>query len=289
MVYRPGTILGGSIEFDCGQERAISYFLEPVLILAPLSKFAFKLTLTGLTATTEDTSIDIFRTVYLKLLGKFGVNDGLDLKIVKRGSPPLGGGEVHFSCPVLTSLSCVDLSDAGRIKKIRGIAAVTRISPQTSNRLVESCRSLLNTFIPDIYIYADVYKGDEAGLSPGFGISLVAESTTGAMVHSDRIGEAGSTPEDVGKKASKVLLTEIAKGGFVSSKANWFMLILMSLTVDHLNRVTFGTLGETDYTLIDNIKSLLGVSFKIKRPSASSALYLSCIGSGYINFNQRMH
>ena len=86
------------------------------------------------------------------------------VKIVKRGSPPLGGGEVHFVCPVITSLNNVNFSDPGRIKRIRGIAAVTRISPQASNRLVESARSLLNAFIPDIYIYSDVYKGEEAGL-----------------------------------------------------------------------------------------------------------------------------
>ena len=63
----------------------------------------------------------------------------------------------------MTSLKNVLLEDPGRIKRIRGIAAVTRVSPQTSNRLVESSRSVLNTFIPDIYIYSDVFKGEEAG------------------------------------------------------------------------------------------------------------------------------
>lgn len=289
VVFRPGTILGGSLDFDCGLDRAISYFLEPVLVLAPLSKFAFKLKLTGLTAHTDDTSIDIVRTVSMKLLSKFGVADGLDIKIIKRGSPPLGGGEIHFTCPILTSLSNVDLSDSGRIKKIRGIAAVTRISPQTSNRLVESGRSILNTFIPDIYIYSDIYKGEEAGLSPGFGISLVAESTTGALIHADRIGEAGSTPEEVGKKTAKALLVEIAKGGFISTKTNGLVLILMSLTIDNLNKLVVGNLSEKDYVLIEEIKAFLGVSFKLKRPTDDGPLYVSCLGSGYINFNQRMH
>ena len=150
VVFKPGSILGGSLNFDCGTDRCISYFLEPALILAPFSKFAFKLNLTGLTSHEEDTSIDIVRTVFIKILGIFGATEGLDLKILKRGSPPLGGGEIYFSCPVLSSLNNVDLSDSGRVKKIRGIAAVTRISPQASNRLVESCRSVLNTFIPDI-------------------------------------------------------------------------------------------------------------------------------------------
>lgn len=288
VTFKPGSILGGSLSFDCGLERGIGYFLEPVLILAPFSKFAFKLSLTGMTAHEEDTSIDIMRTVFIKILGMYGVNDGLDLKITKRGSPPLGGGEVSFTCPVVSSLQNADLSDIGRVKRIRGIAAVTRISPQASNRLVESCRSVLNTFIPDIYIYSDVYKGPEAGQSPGFGISLVAETTTGGLIHSDLIGKAGLTPEEIGRKASKKLLSEIAGGGFFSSKSNYFVLILMALTLDNVNKVSLRNLKEEDKSLMADIKKLLGVSYRSIHNEESGNYIVSCVGSGYINFNQRM-
>ena len=288
VTFKPGSILGGSLNFDCGLERGISYFLEPVLLFAPFSKFAFKLNLTGLTAHEEDTSIDIIRTVFIKIIGMFGVTDGLDLKITKIGSPPLGGGEVSFTCPVVSSLQNADLSDIGRVKRIRGIAAVTRISPQASNRLVESCRSVLNTFIPDIYIYSDVYKGPEAGQSPGFGISLVAETTTGGLIHSDLIGKAGLTPEEIGRKASKKLLTEIAGGGFFSSKSNYFVLILMALTLDNVNKVSLRNLKEEDKVLITDIKNLLGVSFRSIHNEENGNYLVSCVGSGYVNFNQRM-
>lgn len=274
--------------FDCGLERGIGYFLEPILLIAPFSKFAFKLSLTGLTSHHEDPSIDIIRTVFIKILGMFGVVDGLDLKILKRGSPPLGGGEVSFSCPVLNSLKNVDLSDIGRVKRIRGIAAVTRISPQASNRLVESCRSVLNTFIPDIYIYSDVFKGPEAGQSPGFGISLVAESTTGSLLHSDLIGNAGVTPEEVGLKASKKLLFEIAGGGFVSAKSNSFVLILMTLTPDNVNKICLRALKDEDKLIMKDITTIFGVSFRSVHNINSKNYIISCVGSGHINFNQRM-
>ena len=29
--------------------------------------------------------------------------------------------------------------------------------------MIEASRSVLNRFIPDIYLYSDVYKGDESG------------------------------------------------------------------------------------------------------------------------------
>lgn len=218
----------------------------------------------------------------------FGVNEGLDLKILKRGSPPLGGGEVSFSCPVVSNFQNIDLSDAGRVKKIRGIAAVNRISPQTSNRLVESCRSVLNTFIPDIYIYSDVFKGQEAGNSPGFGVSLVAETTTGGLIHFDLIGKAGVTPEEVGRKASRKLLVEIAGNGYFSSKSNYFVLILMALTLDNVNKVCLRSMNEEDKLIMAEIKLILGVSYRSIHNEKSGNYLVSCVGSGYTNFNQRM-
>lgn len=228
------------------------------------------------------------RTVSIKVLGLFGVNEGLDLKILKRGSPPLGGGEVSFSCPVVSTLQNVDLSDSGRVKRIRGIAAVTRISPQASNRLVESCRSVLNTFIPDIYIFSDVYKGPEAGQSPGFGVSLVAETTTGGLIHYDLIGKAGITPEEVGRKASKKLLVEIAGNGFFSAKLNYFVLILMALTLDNVNKVCLRSVKEEDKLIMAEIKTLLGVSYRCSHNEENNNYLITCVGSGYTNFNQRM-
>ena len=39
----------------------------------------------------------------------------------------------------------------------------TRVSPQFANRMVDAARSVLNRYIPDIYLYTDVYKGEDSG------------------------------------------------------------------------------------------------------------------------------
>jgi RNA 3'-terminal phosphate cyclase len=102
------------------------------------------------------------------------------LKIKKRGSPPLGGGEVLFFCPIVKQVKTLNFVEIGKIKRIRGIAYATslliiptllkipcrhavRVSPQFSNRMIEAARSVLNRYIPDIYLYSDVYKGEESG------------------------------------------------------------------------------------------------------------------------------
>lgn len=51
----------------------------------------------------------------------FGVFS-LSRQVVKRGMAPGGGGQVFFSCPACRSLKPVQLTDPGKIKRIRGVA-----------------------------------------------------------------------------------------------------------------------------------------------------------------------
>lgn len=57
ILYRPGAIEGGRIEHDCGTDRSISYFLEPMVALAPFSKKPFVLILQGITTDHIDPSV----------------------------------------------------------------------------------------------------------------------------------------------------------------------------------------------------------------------------------------
>ena len=103
--------------------------------------------------------------------------------------------------------------DTGKIRRIRGTAYSTRVSPQTPGRIVESARSILNQFLPDVYIFADACKGQSCGKSPGFGCCLVAESTNENVKISAEVmsktkddTRAQLTAEDLGKQAAIELL-----------------------------------------------------------------------------------
>jgi RNA 3'-terminal phosphate cyclase-like protein len=48
-------------------------------------------------------------------------------KIKKRGSPPLGGGEVLFLCPIVKQVKTLNFVEFGKIKRIRGIAYATSL------------------------------------------------------------------------------------------------------------------------------------------------------------------
>lgn len=59
------------------------------------------------------------------------------------------------------------MQDSGMVKRIRGTACSIRVSPAIANRIVESAKSVLLKFLPDVYIYIDHHRGSTSGKSPG--------------------------------------------------------------------------------------------------------------------------
>ncbi|KII88345.1 hypothetical protein PLICRDRAFT_140467 [Plicaturopsis crispa FD-325 SS-3] len=292
ILLKPGIIAGGPVTHECPLSRSIGYFLEPVIMLAPFSKKPLQLTIRGITTDEHDLSADLIRTVTLPHLQLFGISDGLELRIKRRGSAPLGGGEVQFLCPVVKQVKTINFVDPGRIKRIRGIAHAVRVNPQFSNRMIEASRSVLNRYIPDIYLYSDVYKGEDSGKSPGYALSLMAESTTSAIHCSEAVSQPGVSPEDTALLATRALLNEVRRGGCVDQKHQIFVLLMMVLGSEDVGRCRMGEPTLRTIQFLRDVKNFFGASFKIvpadPSDSSSSELLYSCYGTGYVNSNRTL-
>ncbi|EGN93302.1 hypothetical protein SERLA73DRAFT_98058 [Serpula lacrymans var. lacrymans S7.3] len=290
ILIKPGIILGGPVSHDCPLSRSIGYFLEPLVMISPFAKKPFELTLRGITSDENDLSADLIRTVTLPHLQLFGISDGLELRIKKRGSPPQGGGEVQFLCPVVKQAKTLNFVDPGKIKRIRGIAHAVRVTPQFSNRMIEASRSVLNRYIPDVYLYSDVYKGEESGKSPGYGLTLTAESTTSALYCSEAISKPGVPPEDIAMTATHALLAEIRRGGCIDRNHQCLVLLMMILGSEDVGRCRMGEPTARTIQFLRDIKDFFGISFKIvpvaSEDDSSTQLLFSCYGSGYVNINR---
>ncbi|KAI3637895.1 hypothetical protein MIR68_004544 [Amoeboaphelidium protococcarum] len=286
--YKPGALMGGRLEFDCELDKSIGYFLEPILALAPFTKNPINIQLYGITNDEQCITVDLIRTVLLPQLTRYGLEGTIELQIKRRGARPNGGGHVQFKCANTRTLKSIQFTDEGRIRKIRGVAYAARVSPQNSNRMVESSRVLLNKFIPDVYIYSDVYKGVESGKSAGYGLSLVAESTSGALICAENMALAGQTPEDVGLRAAKLLYNEISRGGCVDSKSQWLNLLLMAFGPEDVSKIRVGSeLTKLTIAFLRDLKELTGVQFKIVRDKSSDTILMSCVGIGFINYAKK--
>ncbi|KAH9515416.1 rRNA-processing endoribonuclease [Bulinus truncatus] len=312
LIYRPGLLLGGRLEHDCDVSRSIGYYLEMLMCLAPFTKEPLHAVLRGVTSDKDDASVDLLKLSVFPVLKRFlGTDEGLELKINKRGSAPEGGGEVLFTCPCRQKLRPLKFTQPGKIKRIRGVAWATRVSPAFVNRLVDSARGVLNQFLTDVYIHTDHMKGSQSGKSPGFGLTLVAETTEGAFLAAEDVcsargsGEAPTVPEDLGKKTAISLLKEIHRGGCVDSTSQGLTALLMVLGQQDVSKVQMGELTPYSIQFLRYIKDFFQVTFSIKvdkKPVAAKSddpdeeeeelkvgadkLILTCVGVGYANVSK---
>lgn len=274
LLYRPGLITGSAPgtgassgvlrhEVPAG-DRGISYFLIPLCMLAPFSKAPINVLFTGpgviTSATTSgDMSADSVRTAILPLYAHFGISNNLELRIITRSNPGPGGeggaGEVQLVFGHQVRLpKTIHLLNPGRVKKIRGVAYSTGVSASNNARMIEAARGVLNSMTSDTYIFSDVSSAPfipstdrnnpkaKTKIGLGFGLSLVAESSTGALYSADIISppSGGEAPEDIGRKCALQLLETVSQGGVVSLAAAPTVLSLMAMGSEDVGRVQLG-------------------------------------------------
>ncbi|XP_009331834.1 PREDICTED: RNA 3'-terminal phosphate cyclase-like protein [Pygoscelis adeliae] len=298
LYYQPGLLYGGSLEHDCSPSRSIGYYLESLLCLAPFMKHPLKIVLRGVTNDQVDPSVDVLKATALPLLKKFGIDgESLEIKINRRGMPPKGGGEILFACPVRKVLQPIQFTDPGKIKRIRGTAYSVRVSPQMANRMVESARSILNKFLPDIYIYTDHMKGVSSGKSPGFGMCLTAETINGTILSAELASNpqgqgAAVLPEELGQNCAKLLLEEVYRGGCVDSTNQSLALLLMTLGQRDVSKVLLGPLSPYTIEFLRHLRSFFQIMFKIetKTPEeehmGGEKVLMTCVGIGFSNLSK---
>ncbi|KFM57814.1 RNA 3'-terminal phosphate cyclase-like protein, partial [Stegodyphus mimosarum] len=297
--YTPGILLGGKLQHNCCIQRSISYYLEPLLCLAPFCKKPLHITLRGITNDSMDPTVDAIKLSSLPVLKRFIIkDDDLEIKIISRGMAPEGGGEVLFRCPVVNNIRPFKCLDAGKVKRVRGVAYSVRVSPAMASRMVDAAKGILLKFLPDVYIYTDHYKGKNSGKSPGFGLTLVAETTAGVFYCGEAVskpsgsGEAFIVPEDIAKQACHNLLEEIYRGGFVDSNNQSLACLFMALGTTDVSKLKTGPLSPYTIQFLRHIEDFCQLRMKLetdqneKLQLGTHKVILTCVGIGYTNISR---
>lgn len=220
----------------------------------------------------------------------------LTTQILRRGSSPLGGGQVHFISPgrsPLLHLPTLHFTTAQRIISIRGIATSTKLPAQMTTRLATSAKNVLTTFLPPsrIQIYSDPARGN-AG-SPGYGICLVAETASGVLYTAERTcpetPTENTTPEDIAEQCAHMLLTEIAQGGCVDSFAAPMVTICCAALNGNKGDVGRTVLGngcvesESWLNVVRDLKMFFGVEGRFEPEANGNGLLCRWVGTGWVN------
>ena len=268
----PGTITnnyGDNFTFETDRSRCITYYCEGLIPISFFGKESLHISLTGITNNDIDCSVDSFQMSTCLLMQKLIVGDNVEFKIKKRGVLPNGKGEVYFKIPIVTNFAPFDWKDEGKIKRVRGIAFTSKLQSSYSRALIDSCRGVLNNFLPDVYIMNDNYKDKNLNeISPGYGLSLCAETKNGFYLCSDGINDINNLDKnanDVAKEITLKFLNQIYCAGCINSNNQGLFLFLMALA--EKNYVSYMKIGKiTNYTkgVLILINKLLGVKFNIR-------------------------
>lgn len=95
--YQPGIIINNDnrvLKFNCGESRALSYYVEYLVLVALFGKGDLKIELQGITNDDIDLGVDGLAQAMNAILTKFGA-EPVEIKIKKRGFRP-NGKEFHF-------------------------------------------------------------------------------------------------------------------------------------------------------------------------------------------------
>ena len=327
LVYRPGLITGsapgsgasGGVirhELPAGCMRGVSYFLVPLCLLAPFSKAQMNVLFTGpgvITSATlaGDMSADSVRTAILPLYANFGISNNIELRILRRSNAGVGGkggaGEVQLVFGHQVRLpKTIHLLNPGRVKKIRGVAYCTGVSASNNARVIEAARGLLNPMTGDTYIFSDVSSApympspDKSNLNKrktgvGFGLSLVAESSTGSLYSADVASppSGGVPPEDLGRQCAYQLLEAVSLGGSVSLTAAPTMLTLMAMGSEDVGRLQMGkdVLGTEEIIHLGRDLKVFGASgwgFRETTTGQEGDMIVSVVGRGVGNVGRKI-
>ncbi|KNA20270.1 hypothetical protein SOVF_053870 [Spinacia oleracea] len=190
------------------------------------------------------------------------------------------------------------------VKRIRGVSFSTRVSAQFENAIIHAARGIFNRLLPDVHIFTDHKAGAQAGNSPGFGISLVAETTSGCYISVDttisypRKEETAEIedderadlkpPADVGVEIASALLGEIEQGGVVDSTHQGLLYILCALCPQDVSKIRVGKLSPYGIEALRLIKEFLSVTFAIKPDPSTGTVILKCVGCGLKNLSRKL-
>lgn len=208
LYFTPKEIVGGDVEAEIQTAGSIPMLFLATLPICLYSKDYVHLHVSkGGTDVSHSPTINYLRYVLLPVLKRMGVE--AEISVQKFGYYPKGLGEATMTVMSNRNLTPIMLADFGELKSINGVSVCTFLADkQVAERQAKTAQDVLaqRGFKADIAVIND----ESNTLQKGSSIALWAETTTGAIIGADAIGELGKTSEAVGKKAAYKLIGEVS-------------------------------------------------------------------------------
>ncbi|MCX8153941.1 MAG: RNA 3'-terminal phosphate cyclase [Candidatus Bathyarchaeota archaeon] len=206
--FEPGEVLGGDFEAEIGTAGSISMLLIATLPLCILAKSKVRLHVSkGGTDVAHAPTINYMRNVFIPLLKRMGLD--VAITVHKYGYYPKGMGEVTMTVEPTLRLQPIRLEEFGQLKSLKGISICTGLEEKkVAERQAKTASAYLakKGYAVDVQVVND--KSNP--LQKGSSIVLWAETTTGAVIGADAIGELKKSSESVGLEVAEKLMAELS-------------------------------------------------------------------------------
>lgn len=223
--FKPGKIKRGIYECDIGTAGSISLLLQAVTLPCLFAPGKVTIKVKGGTSGKWQASVDYLQNILLPQLHRFV--EKIELKILKHGYFPIGGGEVHLeitprfgnNLSLLDELpfkaAAINLTKQGEIEQIRG---VINLSSELEDKMVamrieSSAKNILSPHGVPMNIRTEYVTshsvGGEVLLWAIFSQNNIVDFDNPVILAGDALIEKNKKSEDIGKEAAEKLQKEI--------------------------------------------------------------------------------
>jgi RNA 3'-terminal phosphate cyclase (ATP) len=185
-----------------------------------------------------------------------------ELRLVKRGFYPRGGGALKAVVTPVERLTAINVVSMGSLRGIRGISHSRNLPAHVAKRQAEAAtQSCMRAGYPNVSIERDSDQRDE-NPSTGSGIVLWAETSTGGRLAGDALGARGKPAELVGRDGAARLLTQLSKGAPFDVHLGDQLVIWLALA-EGRSKIAISKLTLHTVTAVEVTQMLTGCRFKI--------------------------
>jgi RNA 3'-terminal phosphate cyclase (ATP) len=281
--YHPGKIKRGVYEVDIGTAGSITLFLQAIILPCLFAPGKVTLKIKGGTCGKWQASVYYLQNILLPHLQRFV--EKIELKVIKKGYYPKGGGEVHLMINPRFKLNEYDnfaqfyedlnfrtakikLTEQGELEQVRGVVNLSSLleEKEIGERIKKSAENLLREYEVPMNVRVEYTNtlsiGGEIVLWGIFSSEGKVDFDNPIILGGDALIEKGKQSEAIGKEAAEMLKKEISSDAAVDRNLGDQLIQFMSLLPD--SEILVREISNHTKTNIYVTEHFLDVGFKIE-------------------------
>jgi RNA 3'-phosphate cyclase len=225
IMFIPGKIKRGNYSFDIGTAGSISLFLQGVILPSMFAPGKVTITVKGGTCGKWQASVEYIKNILFPQLQRFV--DKIDLKVLKRGYYPKGGGEVSVEImprfnqeesyealleDLHLKVSKIKLIERNEIIQIKGAVNVSKElgEDEVAERIERSIKGSLTDLEVPVNIRNEYVQTDSLGGDVVLWAMCESEDIDNPIIlGASSLLERGKRSEEIGKEVVSTLRKEL--------------------------------------------------------------------------------